>query len=100
MPDITASQEVLPRYQVDEYGTVNFQLVTVTTLPDGTTSESYWRVVVTPDDDLNDVKLQGLDPVPQAMRDAVAAARYPATVARFEARKAEEALNPVVEDIP
>jgi len=99
MPDITVSQEVLPRYQVDEYGTVNFQIATVTTFPDGTTSESYWRVVVTPDDTINDVKLQGLDPIPQAMKNAVAAARYPAAVARFEARKAEEALNPVVEDI-
>ena len=96
MPDITVSQEVLPRYQVDEYGRVNFQIATVTTFPDGKTSESYWRVVVTPDDVIDDVILEGIDPVPQAMKDAVAAARYPAAVARYEVLKASAPELPEV----
>lgn len=87
MSDITVSQEVLPRYQVDEYGTVSVQVVKKITFPDGTTTESYWRTVIDPDTTIADVKLEGMATVPKALKDAVIAARYPAAVARFEARK-------------
>lgn len=92
MPDITVTEERLPRYSVDEYGCVNVQVVTRVTLPDGEVMESLWRCVITPDDTIDTVRLRGLDPVPQPLRDAVQAARYPAAVARFEARKAEQSL--------
>jgi len=86
MTDITVTEELLPRYSVDEYGVLSLQVATVVTFPDGRTMENLWRTVITPDDTLGSVNIP-LDPIPQALIDAVKAARYPAAVARFEARK-------------
>jgi hypothetical protein len=88
MPDITVNEERLPRYSVDEYGVVSVQVATILTMTSGRTLEYMWRVVITPDDDVDSVNLEGIGPPPQPLKDAVAAARYPAAVARWEARKA------------
>lgn len=89
MADITVTEERFPRYSVDEYGCVRLQVAKVVTLPDGDTMETYWRCVITPDDTIANMNIP-LDPIPQALVDAVQAARYPAAVARYEARKAEQ----------
>ena len=77
MPEVT--QETFPRYQIDEHGTVNVQIVTRTII-DGEPFDKYWRRAVSPDDDISDLAPE--------VQEVITAARRPEAVARFEARKA------------
>ena len=88
MPNINASVEYLPRYSVNEYGIVHLQVARVVTLDTGETMESLWRTIIYPDTTMDEVQMPGFDKPPQALIDAVKAARYPAAVARYEAQKA------------
>ena len=81
MANITADKETVYRADIDEYAVVSIQRVTRIVDDEGSAYERTWRRAITPDD--------AIDEYPQPLQDLVTAARYPAAVARFEARKLE-----------
>jgi len=93
MASTTVDKEILYRASLDEYGTVHLQRVVRITDDEGQSTERLWRAAITPDDDFPALAAGwnlGAGATTR-LTAIVQAARYPEAVARFEARKAEQA---------
>ena len=90
MATISATKEVLWRAQIDEFAQVNIQRVTRIIDDDGEASEKYWRRVITPDDDIQQLAtdLNVAPAVATRLGAIINAARYPEAVQRYNDRKA------------
>ena len=73
-----------------KFGIVHFRKTTEVTDDEGNTTKSYWRVVITPDDDLDELgaTLGVGGAVATGMRTICEIVQTPAAIARYEAQKA------------